>query len=89
MWERWEASWEDMKLSSEEFLDAGDHVVVTAREWGRGRGSGIEVDVGTSASSRSATARWFAWWSTRSDLAPSKPRGCRSSRQLTLDLRRA
>jgi len=28
MWERWEADWEDLRFVAEEFLDAGDHVVL-------------------------------------------------------------
>ena len=46
MWERWEGDWEGGgKTVAEEFIDAGDQVVVTVHEWGRGRASGIEVDV--------------------------------------------
>jgi uncharacterized protein len=44
MWERWETAWDDIETVPEEFLDAGDHVVVTVRYSGRGRGSGIEYD---------------------------------------------
>jgi uncharacterized protein len=44
MWERWGSDWENYKLLPEEFIDAGDHVVVTVRCSGRGRGSGVEVD---------------------------------------------
>ena len=31
-------------MTTEEFIDAGDRVLVTAHHRGRGRGSGIEVD---------------------------------------------
>lgn len=44
MWERWDGAWEDMETVPEEFLDAGEHVVVTVRYSARGRGSGIEYD---------------------------------------------
>ena len=44
MWERWEGEWEETEMVHEEFIDAGDHVVVTTHEWGRGRETGIEVD---------------------------------------------
>jgi ketosteroid isomerase-like protein len=45
MWGRWESDWaEGGKTVAEEFIDAGDQVVVTVHESGRGRGSGIEVD---------------------------------------------
>jgi uncharacterized protein len=43
VWERWEADWEELEETPEEFIDAGDHVVVTVHYKGRGRGSGIEI----------------------------------------------
>jgi ketosteroid isomerase-like protein len=42
MWERWDGAWDDMETVPEEFIDAGDHVVVTVHYSARGRGSGIE-----------------------------------------------
>jgi ketosteroid isomerase-like protein len=42
--ERWTSAWERTEATPEEFIDAGDRVVVTAYFRGRGRGSGIEVD---------------------------------------------
>ena len=44
MWERWASDWEEMETVPEEFIDAGDHVVVNVHYSGRGRGSGIEFD---------------------------------------------
>jgi ketosteroid isomerase-like protein len=44
MWERWLNDWEEIETVAEEFIDAGDHVIVTVHESGRGRGSGIEID---------------------------------------------
>ena len=41
---RWEREWEDLTTVPEEFIDAGDRVLVTVHFSGRGRGSGIEVD---------------------------------------------
>jgi ketosteroid isomerase-like protein len=41
---RWEAEWEELRTVAEEFVDAGDRVVVTVHFWGRGKASGIEVD---------------------------------------------
>jgi ketosteroid isomerase-like protein len=41
---RWKAEWDDYKVMPEEFVDRGDHVVVTVRLRGRGRGSGVEID---------------------------------------------
>jgi uncharacterized protein len=42
-WERWESSWEDIEMTSEEMIDAGDCVIHAIFFRGRGRGSGIEV----------------------------------------------
>ncbi|MET0810171.1 MAG: nuclear transport factor 2 family protein [Thermoleophilaceae bacterium] len=41
---QWASAWEDFEVTAEEFLDAGDRVVVTARHRGRGRESGVTVD---------------------------------------------
>ena len=41
---RWEAPWENLEMTTEEFIDAGDRVVVRAYLRGRGRESGVEVD---------------------------------------------
>ena len=40
----WKAEWEDYEVLPQEFLDAGDRVMVTVRLRGRGRGSGVEID---------------------------------------------
>jgi ketosteroid isomerase-like protein len=42
--EHWKRAWDDFEVTAEEFLDAGDRVVVTARHRGRGRESGVAVD---------------------------------------------
>jgi ketosteroid isomerase-like protein len=42
--EHWKGAWEKLEVTTEEFVDAGDRVLVTAHHPGRGRGSGIEVD---------------------------------------------
>ncbi len=44
LWKRWESEWDELETVAEEWIDAGDHVVVVMRYRGRGRGSGIEVD---------------------------------------------
>jgi ketosteroid isomerase-like protein len=43
-WKRWEAEWERIELIPEEYIDAGDQVVVVVRYSGRGRASGIELE---------------------------------------------
>jgi ketosteroid isomerase-like protein len=41
---RWKAEWDDYKVLPEEFVDGGDHIVVTVRLQGRGRVSGVDID---------------------------------------------
>lgn len=43
-WERWASAFEDLTVTFEEFIDAGDQVVVVAHHQGRGRKSGVAVD---------------------------------------------
>ena len=40
-------AWDERRFQPEEFVDAGDRVVVFQREFRRGRGSGIEVEAST------------------------------------------
>jgi ketosteroid isomerase-like protein len=40
-------AWEERRLEPEEFIDAGDSVVVLLHEYRRGRGSGVEVESDT------------------------------------------
>jgi ketosteroid isomerase-like protein len=42
--ERWEDSFEDLEVTYEEIIDAGDRVIVKTHVSGRGRGSGVEVN---------------------------------------------
>jgi ketosteroid isomerase-like protein len=37
-------AWEERRLEAEEFIDAGDNVVVLLHEYRRGKGSGIELE---------------------------------------------
>jgi ketosteroid isomerase-like protein len=43
-WRRWLGPWEEWEFSPEEFIDAGDSVVVVMRQRARGKGSGAEVE---------------------------------------------
>ena len=45
--ERWETDFEDFEATPEEYIDAGDQVLVTIHWSGRGRGSGLQVDIRT------------------------------------------
>ncbi|MCE3246477.1 MAG: Ketosteroid isomerase-related protein [Geminicoccaceae bacterium] len=40
----WRTAWDQLEVTAEEFIDAGDRVVVTLHHRGRGRGSGVEID---------------------------------------------
>ena len=40
-------AWEERRLEAEEFIDAGDDVVVLLHEYRRGRGSGVELELKT------------------------------------------
>ena len=42
--ERWASAFDELKVTIEEIIDAGDQVVVVAHHEGRGRASGVEVD---------------------------------------------
>jgi ketosteroid isomerase-like protein len=42
--EDWSDPWSEWSLEPEEFLDAGDKVIVFLRMRAKGRGSGVEVD---------------------------------------------
>ena len=40
-------AWEERRLDAEEYIDAGDNVVVLLHEYRRGRDSGIELEAET------------------------------------------
>ena len=44
MWKRWTSDWEELDMLDEEFIDAGDNVVVVMRYRGLGRLSGVSVE---------------------------------------------
>jgi ketosteroid isomerase-like protein len=43
-WERWASAFDDLRVTLEEIIDAGDQVVVVAHHEGRGQASGVKVD---------------------------------------------
>jgi uncharacterized protein len=43
-WERWASAFDDLTVTVEEIIDAGDQVVVVAHHHGRGQASGVKVD---------------------------------------------
>ena len=40
-------AWEERRLEADEYIDAGDKVVVFLHEYRRGRGSGVELEAET------------------------------------------
>ena len=44
MWERWDSTWDNLETVPEDFIDAGDEVLVTVFYSARGRGSGIAYE---------------------------------------------
>jgi uncharacterized protein len=57
--------WSDFRVEAEDFIDAGDKVVVIGRGRGRGRGSGVDVNqqvfmVWTFRDGRAVRQQWFA-----------------------------
>jgi ketosteroid isomerase-like protein len=57
-------AYEDVRIEPEEFIDAGDDVVVVTRLTGRGRGSGVDINwryacIWTIARGRGVRFRWF------------------------------
>ena len=44
MWERWDNTWDELETVPEEFIDAGDQVLVTVFYSARGRSSGIKYE---------------------------------------------
>jgi uncharacterized protein len=43
---QWEEAWDEFRVKIEEVIEAGDAVVVSVAQFGRGRGSGIETRMG-------------------------------------------
>src|SRR5262245_16413723 len=42
--ERWASVWEELRVTAEEIIDAGDQVVVVAHHQGRGGKSGVDIN---------------------------------------------
>ncbi|HZO60348.1 MAG TPA: nuclear transport factor 2 family protein [Solirubrobacterales bacterium] len=62
--DRWMESFDEFRWEAEEFIDAGDRVVVVVREQGKGRGGGVPLDhrygtVCTVREGKVASLQWF------------------------------
>jgi ketosteroid isomerase-like protein len=40
----WTDMFDELRIDAQEFIDAGDYVIVPSRVRGRGRGSGVDID---------------------------------------------
>ena len=70
---------EEFGWEPDEFIDAGDAVVVPGRFHSRGKGSGVETARGAWRSTGSWTGRWCAGACVRTEPRLSRPWGCGSS----------
>ena len=77
--ERWASAFDELKVTLEEIIDAGDQVVVVAHHQGRGRKSGVEVDTRFYEVYTLREGKVSRVMSTTNGPKPSKPPGCRSS----------
>jgi ketosteroid isomerase-like protein len=65
MRETFDLVWCEFRVEAENFIDAGDTIVVSGRMSGRGQGSGVNVDgpvfmVWTFSDGRAVRQQWFA-----------------------------
>ena len=51
--QEWLGTFEEFYARPQEFVDAGDHVVVQVRQGGRGKGSGVDVEM---------PVYWHSFW---------------------------
>jgi ketosteroid isomerase-like protein len=76
--ERWDAEWDEMEMTSEEIIDAGDHLIKRSSFAGAVGAAGSRSRAGSSRSTPSKTARRCAGRSFQIESRPSKPAACRS-----------
>ena len=79
----WFEAFEDVTFTAEDFLDAGEHVVVATRIRGRGRGSGLEVDQRITLLWIFNDGRVTRVGGYRDEAKPSRPRGSLDARRAT------
>ena len=77
-------AWEVRRFEPENFVDAGDCVVVLQREYRRGRGSGVELETETAIVFECAADALCSSRDTWIVPRPSKPWGCRSKMRALL-----
>jgi ketosteroid isomerase-like protein len=78
--EDWGSAWAQYTAEPEEFIDAGDRVVVFVRMTATGRGSGVTLARKDAQVFELGTKRSFVATTSTTEPKPSKPPGCRSSR---------
>ena len=78
----WADAWDDWEMEAEDFIDAGEGVVVILTQRGRSKTTGVPVEMRFAQCGRSGTDRGSGCSCTRAWRKPSKPWGCRGSREL-------
>jgi ketosteroid isomerase-like protein len=73
-------AWEGRRLEAEEFIDAGENVVVLLHEYRRGRGSGVELEAETAVVFAVSGGRVVRIQGYMDRVQPSKPPGLGSRR---------
>jgi ketosteroid isomerase-like protein len=73
-WEELDEAFEDFQLEPQEFVDAGDHVVIRVRLHGRGKESGVETEgemhpVNTLRDGRIVRVEYFNDWAEALEAA--------------------
>ncbi len=72
----WAAAWDDWEMVPEDYIDAGERVVVILNQRGRSKGTGIPSRCASLRCGRSGTDRGSGCSCMRAWRKPSKPWGC-------------
>jgi hypothetical protein len=74
----WAAAWDDWEMVPEDYIDAGERVVVILIQRGRSKATGFPSRCASLKCGRSRTGRGSGCTCTGAWLRRSKPWGCRS-----------
>jgi ketosteroid isomerase-like protein len=73
----WQEMFEELRVEPDEFIDAGDYVIVPARVRGRGAGSGAEIDMPSTWTWRLRDGKTIEAWEHRTKEQALKAAGLR------------
>ena len=76
----WADAWDNWEMEAEEYIDAGERVVVIVNQRGRWKATGIPVEMRFGQVWTLRTDKRSGCSCTRTRTRPSKPWGCRCSR---------